>query len=83
MTTRIKRRNTYDLWRDIKHREVLVNSDKLVLFMATWYVESKEENYLNILVEDGKNRQKSVSPAVLPGPEKEKFTLRHWHLFAV
>ena len=49
----------------IKRTEVSVNSDKLVVFTATRHVDNKEENYLNILLKNGKNGEESVSPTAL------------------
>jgi hypothetical protein len=49
----------------IKLREVSVNSSKLVLFTATLHVDNKEEMHLNILLQNGKNRQESISPTAL------------------
>jgi len=50
----------------IKGRQVSVNSNKLVLFTATRHVDNKEEIYLNILLENGKNRQESFFQTALP-----------------
>jgi hypothetical protein len=46
-----------------KHGEVSVNSNRRVLFTVMQHVNNKRKKYLNILLENGKNRQESVSPS--------------------